>query len=60
MRCEWCSVIRCLLSFVCRVWDMQSGECKNTFKGHTGEVCSVAMSADGQTVVSGSQDATVR
>ena len=39
---------------------MQSGECKNTFKGHTGKVASVAVSSDGQTIVSGSEDKTVR
>ena len=45
---------------MCRVWDMQSGECKNTLKGHTRKVCSVAVSADGLTIVSGSEDMTVR
>ena len=49
-----------LTFFVCRVWDMQSGECKNTFKGHTKKVTSVAVSADGRTIVSGSEDKTVR
>ncbi len=39
---------------------MQSGECTNTFKGHTQSVTSVAVSADGQTIVSGSEDNTVR
>ena len=49
-----------LTFFVCRVWDKQSGECKNTFKGHTKKVTSVAVSADGRTIVSGSEDKTVR
>ena len=39
---------------------MMSGECKSTLKGHTGEVFSVAVSVDGQTIVSGSGDKTVR
>ena len=39
---------------------MMSGECKNTFKGHTDKVLCVAVSGDGQTVVSGSEDKTVR
>ena len=39
---------------------MQSGECKNTLKGHTKTVFCVAVSGDGQTVVSGSVDKTVR
>ena len=43
-----------------RVWDLMSGECKNTLKGHTENVLSVAISADGQTAVSGSEDKTVR
>ena len=47
-------------TFVCRVWDLMSGECKNTLKGHTENVLSVAISADGQTAVSGSEDKTVR
>ena len=45
---------------MCRVWDMMSGECKNTMKGHTGKVYSVAVSTDGLTVVSGSEDKTLR
>ena len=46
--------------FVCRVWDMQSGECKHTLKGHSGDVYSVAVTSDGQTAVSASTDTTVR
>ena len=47
-------------TFVCRVWDLQSGECKNTFKGHTNAVSSVAISPDGKTIAFGSYDKTVR
>ena len=48
-----------------RVWDyrffMHSGECmKNLLEGHSDEVTSVALSADGRTCISGSNDRTVR
>ena len=46
-------------TFVCRVWDMY-GQCMNTLKGHTDFVRSVAISPDGTTIVSGSDDLTVR
>ena len=46
-------------TFVCRVWDMY-GQCMNTLKGHTDFVRSVAISPDGTTIVSGSNDRTVR
>ena len=46
-------------TFVCRVWDMY-GQCMNTLKGHTGSVMSVAITPDGKTIVSGSNDRTVR
>ena len=47
-------------TFVCRVWDLASGECKSTMKGHTGDVNTVAISPDGNTIVSGSSDKSVR
>ena len=47
-------------TFVCRVWDLASGELKCTLKGHTKWVSSVAISPDGKTIVSGSGDQTVR
>ena len=55
-----------------RVWDTQSerrswwqrlwhpGACRLTLNGHTDEVLSVAISADGQTIASGSQDRSVK
>ena len=46
-------------TFVCRVWDMY-GQCMNTLKGHTGSVKTVAISPDGNTIVSGSSDKSVR
>ena len=42
------------------VWDLASGEVKSTLKGHTNNVSSVAISPDGQTIVSGSWDNTLR
>ena len=47
-------------SHTASVWDLASGQVKSTLKGHTGSVCSVAISPDGQTIVSGSGDDTVR
>ena len=42
------------------MWDLESGECTKTLKGHTDWVNNVAISPDGRTVVSGSNDNTVR
>ena len=42
------------------VWDLATGECKGTLKGHTAQVISVAMSPDGKSIVSGSCDETIR
>ena len=42
------------------MWDLAAGQVKSTLKGHTGTVYSVAISPDGQTIVSGSGDNTVR
>ena len=42
------------------VWDLASGELKSTLEGHRGYVRSVAISPDGKTIVSGSDDGTVR
>ncbi len=41
-----------------RVWNVRTGECMNTLKGHTKYVRCVAF--DGTTIVSGSDDKTVR
>jgi WD40 repeat protein len=43
-----------------RVWDLASGLCRASLAGHTNRVNSVAVSADGRTAVSGSNDNTVR
>jgi len=42
------------------MWDTQTGACKQTLKGHGGSVHSVAFSGDGQHVVSGSSDSTIK
>ena len=42
------------------VWDLTTGECKSTLEGHTNWVRSVAISPDGKTIVSGSDDQTLR
>ena len=43
-----------------KLWDVQSGECLKTLKGHTGEVWSIAFSPLGSILASGSQDGTVK
>lgn len=43
-----------------RLWDTASGECLQTFKGHTYWVWSVAFSPDGQTLASGGGDCCVK
>jgi eukaryotic-like serine/threonine-protein kinase len=43
-----------------KVWDAQTGRETLTLKGHTSAVSSVAFSADGKLIVSGSQDKTVK
>ena len=43
-----------------RVWDALTGQQKSMVEGHTGYVTSVAISSDGKTIVSGSNDKTVR
>ncbi len=43
-----------------QLWDVQSGQLLRTFEGHTAWVWSVAFSPDGQRLVSGSKDQTVR
>ncbi len=42
------------------IWDATSGQKISTLRGHTDQVSSVAFSADGKTLVSGSWDRTVK
>jgi len=42
------------------VWDLVSGQEKSKLEGHTYGVNSVAISPDGMTIISGSDDNTVR
>ncbi|MBU1699645.1 MAG: DUF4062 domain-containing protein [Candidatus Eisenbacteria bacterium] len=43
-----------------RVWDLESGACLRTFKGHGAGVQSVSVTPDGRHAVSGSFDETLR
>src|SRR5947208_15426440 len=43
-----------------KIWDVDSGELRQTFKGHTAKVLALAYSADGRTLASAGLDGTVR
>ena len=43
-----------------RIWDLESGACLRTMKGHRGEVFSVSVTSDGRRAVSGSSDNALR
>ena len=42
------------------VWDITSGSCLSTLRGHSAYVNSVCFSSDGKQLTSGSDDTTVR
>ncbi|KAJ3123080.1 hypothetical protein HK098_002229 [Nowakowskiella sp. JEL0407] len=42
-----------------KLWDARTGECLKVWKGHQDAVLDIAVSADGQKVVSGSDDGTL-
>jgi WD40 repeat protein len=46
--------------YIGRVWRVSDGATVQTFVGHTNTVRSIAFAYDGQTVITGSEDATVR
>ena len=45
---------------VIKLWDVETGECVATLKGHSDSVECVAVSPDGRRVVSGSHDNTLK
>ena len=42
------------------MWDLETGECRQTLEGHSEAVNSVGITSDGHTAISGSNDKTVR
>jgi WD40 repeat protein len=48
------------MSLMVRIWETDTGKLLYELKGHTGEVQSIAFSPDGQRLLSGSADHTVR
>ena len=49
----------CVLA-CCRIWNVEAGKEGFKLEGHQGLVHSVAISIDGTTIVSGSEDKTIR
>ncbi len=43
-----------------RIWDIEKGECVNTFSGHEDRVTGVCITPDGKYALSGSDDNTIR
>ena len=42
------------------VWNLETGQCRATFEGHTSYILGIAVTPDGKTFISGAQDNTVR
>ena len=42
------------------IWDAKKGELLRTLKGHKDGITAMALSGDGETIVSGSRDKTIR
>ncbi len=49
-----------MAQLISSVWDMATGKEMSKLEGHGGYVRSVAISRDGKTIVSGSDDKTIR
>lgn len=43
-----------------RIWDLKTGQLKNTLTGHSREIYTVALSPDGKSIYTGSNDNTIR
>lgn len=43
-----------------RVWEITTGRCLYTFRGHQGQVLAVGLSLDGSQLLSGSEDKTIK
>lgn len=52
-------VFSCSRDDTIRLWDVKTGYCKKTFKGHEKWVRTLCISKDGQTFVSASDDQSV-
>ena len=44
----------------CRIWDVETGDCKQVLEGHTDEIFSAAFNYEGDTIITGSKDNTCR
>ncbi len=55
-----CQKAAAALSEMVKVWSVSGGKEVASLAGHTGSVCSVAFSPDGQHIVSGSLDLLVK
>ena len=50
----------CATDKTIKLWDITTGECLQTFYGHSDAVWSIALAPNGRTLVSGSQDETIK
>jgi len=50
----------CLPDSTCKLWDIRTGKCTQTFYGHTADVNSVSFFPNGQLFASGGDDNTLR
>ena len=53
-------LVSCSYDKTIKMWDITSGSCLSTLRGHSDWVIGMAFSADGQWLISGSQDKTIR